>query len=285
MNASTSRPSEDLLQIGVVPPTPEYLRRLWARRDFIWAVPLGDLRAQTQNTALGVVWHLLNPLLSAALYYLIFGILFAGRGRVDDYAAFLVVGIFTFVYTNRTVQAGASSVVANKGLITHINFPRLALPIAATIAETVSHCFALIALAAMVLVLGADPSLEWLLVAPLLVLQGGFNLGLAMVTARLAFHFRDVQNLLPHVLRFWMYMSGLFFTVEFVIDATRPGHPIVVLFQANPGYIFISVMRDVLLQTHGAPSWMWVAAATWMALALSAGFLFFRAREVEYGNV
>lgn len=284
VTSAASAGADDLMEIGVVPPTREYLRRLWARRDFIWAVPLGQLRAQTQSTVLGAAWHLLNPLFTAALYYLIFGVLFGGRGRVENYPAFLVVGIFTFLYTNRTIQAGASSVTSNMGLITQITFPRLALPTAATVAETVSHCVALVALFAMVPVLGGGVSASWLLVVPIVALQAIFNLGLAMVVARLSFQFRDIQNLLPHLLRFWMYMSGLFFTIEFVINATARDHPLVRLFQANPGYIFMTLMCDALLQRHEAPAWMWPVAATWATVLLLGGFAFFRGREVEYGR-
>lgn len=273
-----------LLEIGVSPPTREYLRRLWIRRDFIWAVPLGQLRAQTQSTLLGAGWHLLNPLLTAGLYYFVFGVLFDGRGRVDNYPGFLVVGIFTFLYTNRTIQAGAQSVTSNMGLITQINFPRLALPLAATVAETVSHSVALLALLAMVPFLGGGIGFTWLLVVPVVALQALFNLGLAMISARLAFQYRDVQNLLPHLLRFWMYLSGLFFTIEFVIDAAGEQNPLVRVFQANPGYIFMTLMRDALLQQHDAASWMWAAAAAWAVAAVAAGFVFFRGREVDYGR-
>lgn len=275
---------DGLIDIGVPPPAREYLRRIWARRDFIWAVPLGQLRAQTQSTLLGAGWHLLNPLLTAALYYFIFGVLFDGRGRVENYPAFLVVGMFTFLYTNRTVQAGATSVTTNMGLITQINFPRLALPMAATVAETVSHCIALLALLAMVPFLGSGISLSWLLVIPVVGLQLLFNLGLAMITARLAFQYRDVQNLLPHLLRFWMYLSGLFFTVEFVIDATGGRNGLVWLFEVNPGYLFMTLMRDALLQEHQAATWMWAAAAAWTTAVVVGGFAFFRGREVEYGR-
>lgn len=283
---SGSRPADigALLDIGVVPPAGEYLRRLWSRRDFVWAVPLGQLRAQTESTVLGASWHLLNPMLTAALYYLIFGVLFGGRGLVENYPAFLVVGIFAFLYTTRAVQAGAGSVTTNMGLITQINFPRLALPVAATVAETVSHCVALLALLAMVPILGGGIGLSWLLLLPIVVLQALFNLGLAMIAARLAFQYRDVQNLLPHLLRFWMYLSGLFFTVELVIESVGAGNPLVRVFEANPGYIFMTLMRAALLDGYTAASWMWLAAVGWTVALVIGGFVFFRGKEVEYGR-
>lgn len=272
------------VEIGVTPPLRDYLRRFWARRDFILAVPVGQLRAQTQNTALGAGWHLLNPLFTAAIYYFVFGVLFGGAGRVENYPAFLVVGIFAFLYTNRTVMAGAKSVSTNLGLVSQINFPRLALPTAATVAETISHAVAIVALFVMVPILGGPPAWTWLLVVPALVLQATFNLGVAMIVARLAFQYRDIDNLLPHLLRFWMYTSGLFFTVDFVIDAIGADSPFVALFLANPAYIHMSLMRDALLGRSDASPEMWLGAVLWSLIAVVIGFWFFRAHEVEYGR-
>lgn len=272
------------LDIGVTPPVGEYLRRFWARRDFVLAVPIGQLRAQTQNTILGAGWHLLNPLFTAAIYYFVFGVLFRGAGRVENYPAFLVVGIFTFLYTNRTMMAGAKSVTSNLGLVSQINFPRLALPTAAAIAETISHSVAVLALFAMVPILGGANVATWLLVLPAVALQATFNLGAAMIVARLAFQYRDIDNLLPHLLRFWMYSSGLFFTVDFVTDAIGDESPLVTLFLANPAYIHMSLMRDALLGRSDTSPEMWLGAAVWSVLAVIAGFFFFRAREVEYGR-
>ncbi len=272
-----------LQDIGVVLPLRVYLRELWQRRDFIWAVPLGQLRAQTQNTFLGGAWHLLNPLLTAILYYLVFGVIFGGNDRVANYPAFLVIGIFTFLYTSRTVTAGARSVTANMGLISQISFPRLALPAAAVVAETLSHAVALVALLVMLPVLGVLPSLTWLLIVPIFLLQAAFNLGLAMVVARLAFQYRDIGNLLPHALRFWMYASGVFFTVQFVTEAVGTDNFLVGIFTSNPAYVHITLMREALLGGGDAGPGTWAAAVVWALLAVGGGLVYFRAREVEYG--
>lgn len=280
----TEQVSAEMIDIGVVPPMDEYLRKLWQRRDFIFAVPIGQLRAQTQNTFVGAGWHLLNPIFTAALYYVIFGVLFGGSDRISDYPSFLVVGVFAFVFTTRTVTAGARAVTGNMGLITQINFPRLALPVSATIAESVSHSFALGALFLILPPLGQKPSLSWLAVAPVVVLQSIFNLGLATVVARLVFQFRDVEKLLPHLIRFWMYLSGVFFTVDFVIEATG-GHSLLVwLFQLNPPFVFMSLMRESLLDGFRAEAWMWIAAIAWAVISCLLGISFFRAKEVEYGR-
>jgi teichoic acid transport system permease protein len=281
---SAPRPPDGFIEIGARQPLGPYLRQLWSRRDFILQVPLGQLRAQTQSTLLGSVWHLLNPILNAALYYLIFGVLFAARGTVDNYAAFLLVGIFTFTYLSRSIQAGGQSVTGNVGLIAQINFPRAALPISATIAETISHGFAIGAMLAILLVLGEVAVVSWLLVVPITMLQMCFVLGLTMIFARIVFQYRDVEKLMPHGLRFWLYLSGIFFSIDRVEQALGSENPLVSVFAYNPAYVFISLMRGALLAGHELRTSQWVAAALWSVGTLLGGLYYFRARETSYGH-
>jgi teichoic acid transport system permease protein len=271
-------------EIGVTTSLRSYGRRLWRRRDFIVLAPMGQLRAQTNNTLLGGLWHLLNPTLTAALYYFIFGFLLnVGRG-IDNYAAFLTIGMFTFLFTIRVVMAGARSITGNRGLLTQINLPRAALPLSATLAECLSHGFAVLALLVTVVILGEPPSLAWLTVPVIVALHAVFNLGLAFFVARLSFHFRDVQELLPHVTRFWLYLSGLFFTVETVTAAVGEG-ALSLLFALNPGYVFIQLMRAALMDDYTVTLGLWASAVLWSVATLIGGFVFFHRREQEYGIV
>lgn len=275
---------DGLIEIGGQESVATYLRRLWARRDFIVHVPLGQLRAQTQSTVLGSLWHLLNPILNAALYYVIFGVLFSARGTVDNYASFLLVGIFTFTYLTRSIQAGGRSVTSNLSLLSQINFPRAALPVSATIAETISHAFAVAAMLVILVLLGESPSASWLLIIPITGLQVVFALGLTMSFARIVFQYRDVEKLLPHILRFWLYLSGIFFAIDRVEQSLGPSHPVTTLFKFNPAYVYISLMRGALLESYSPTIAHWVAAIAWALGAAVLGFLFFRARERSYGH-
>jgi teichoic acid transport system permease protein len=277
-------PFDGLVEISGREAVSPYLRRLWSRRDFIMHVPLGQLRAQTQSTVLGSLWHLLNPIFNAALYYVVFGVLFAARGTVDNYASFLLVGIFTFTYLTRSIQAGGRSVTSNLSLLSQINFPRAALPLSATIAETISHAFAIAAMLAILLTLGENPALSWLLIIPITSLQVIFSFGLTMGFARVVFQYRDVEKLLPHVLRFWLYLSGIFFTIDHVEDYLGPSHPLTTLFKFNPAYVYISLARGALLDAYTTSPANWVAAVGWAIAAVVLGFVYFRARERSYGH-
>lgn len=290
-------PAPHLKRIGIQPSLREYLADLWAHRDFLITVPLGELRAQNQNSVLGNFWHLLNPLLLAGVYYLVFGVILSARGGIDYYPAFLIVGIMTFTYYSKMIQAGARTVVANLRLIQSIRFPRASLPLASTLSESIAHGPALLTMMILVVVTshvagdGANgqplpaiwPSVDWLLLLPATLLLGIFGLGSALITARATFHFRDVQQLLPYLLRIWMYLSGLFYSVDFVVERLGEGSLAVTLFKANPMWQFFRIYRDILINGE-FDAGIWLSATAWSLATLVFGFLWFRTHEVEYSR-
>jgi teichoic acid transport system permease protein len=290
-------PPPHLKRIGVAPTLMEYIADLWAHRDFLITVPLGELRAQNQNSVLGNFWHLLNPLLLAGVYYLVFGVIFAARRDIAYYPAFLIIGIMTFTYIGKVIQSGARTVVANKKLIQSIRFPRASLPLASTVSETIAHVPALLTMMVLVSltslvaidpITGAAlpvilPSVEWLLLLPAMVLMSMFGMGLSLVTARATFHFRDIQQLLPYVLRIWMYASGLFYNLEFVSARVSDDSIWLVIFKANPLWQFFQIFRDVLIG-ESFNGRVWAAATGWSVASLVVGFLWFRSHEVEYSR-
>ena len=258
------------------------MRELWEWRNFVFTVPMNQLRAQNQDTVLGQLWHLLNPLLLAMIYYGIFGlILQISRGGVENYPAFLIVGIIVFNYTRTAMRAGAKVIVTNRKLVQAINFPRAALPLSTMIEGFVSHGFALVVMWAVLLAADVRPNRMWLLVVPLLVLHSVFNLGLVFFTSRFAFHFRDVQNFLPYALRIWFYISGVLIPIEdrFV------SHPLARdILAANPIYVIIDLSRDAFIHGTYVPQ-KWLTASAWAVGLLIAGFVYFRRAESEYGLV
>lgn len=271
-----------LRQVGVSSSLSQYLRDLWRWRNFMITVPLNDMRAQNQDTFFGQLWHLLNPLMLAMIYYVIFGVILGiSRGGVDNYIAFLVVGVITFNYTRTSLRSGARIIVRNRKLVQSINFPRAALPISALLENVISHVIAVVVMWGVLVLTGVDPAPTWALFIPIIIIQSLFNLGLAMFVARFAFHFRDTNQFLPYVLRIWFYVSGVLIPIEkrFV---TMPSARAVL--QANPIYVIIDVSRDAFIHGVVDPRQLLIATA-WAVGLFVGGFLYFRRAENEYGLV
>ncbi len=271
----------ELHEVGIKVSLRRYLRDLWAHREFAIAVPLGELRAQNQDTAFGQLWHLLNPLFLVVVYWFIFGVVLEGvRGNVENYVAFLLIGVIGFEYTRTGMQAGARMIVRNRKLVQSINFPRAILPVSALVSETISHVWALGVMAVLLVLTGELPNLAWFLVVPITMIAAVFNIGAGMIVARASYHFRDVQQLLPYLLRIWFYASGILFSIEDQVDTPWMR----TVLELNPVHAIITMARDAYMdgQVVGRT---WLTAIVWAIAALVFGFWFFRRAEHEYGRV
>jgi len=260
----------------------EYLVDLWRWRNFIVTVPMNELRAQNQDTLLGQLWHLINPLLLAFIYYVIFGLILGiSRGGVENYPAFLIVGVIVFNYTRTSLRSGAKTIVTNRKLVQTMCFPRAVLPLSTMIEGIVSHTFAIVVMWLVLLATGVRPTALWLLIVPYLLLHAVFNLGLVFFVARFTFHFRDTQQFLPYALRIWFYVSGVLIPIEARFVAMPTARAIL---RANPIYVIIEIARDAFLYNTFDPT-KWRTASAWAVGLLVAGFLYFRRAENEYGLV
>lgn len=257
-----------------------YLQELVNRRHYIVHVATGDLRARQMNTILGNAWHLLNPILQVAVYYLIFGLVLDTRRGVDNFITFVAIGVFVFGFTQRSTIAGANSIRRNRGLMASINFPRAMLPLSTTLTETLAYLPTLLVVLPVALLSGEPLRATWLLLLPLLALQALFNAGIAMLAARATTHFPDFEQVLPFVFRLLFYASGIIFSVE----AYAGGTSYAWIFDINPIYGLASLGRFAVLGGSADPVW-WISSVAWTLALLMIGFVWFRRGENQYGNV
>ena len=276
-----SSEAHPLVRLGTRPGAVEYLKSLWVRREFALAIPSAELHAQHRNTVLGGLWHLLNPILQIAVYALVFGTILGIDRGVDNFIGFLTIGVFVFHYTSKSLVAGGKSITSNEGLIRAISFPRAILPLAAVLSEFAAFGYALLTMLAVMFLTGESIAPTWVMLVPILLLQTMFNIGGAFVMARLSSHFRDVQQVLPFVLRLFFYGSGVIWPAERLTEKFPDLGWVLV---ANPAFAYIELARSALMhQSWGDPA-LWMSAGAWALGTLMLGFLYFRGREIEYGH-
>ncbi|MEU8484112.1 MULTISPECIES: ABC transporter permease [unclassified Streptomyces] len=298
--AVTARPSPDeglspadlaakygLTVSGARPSLFEYVGQLWGRRHFILAFSQAKLTAQYSQAKLGQLWQVATPLLNAAVYYLIFGlILHASRGMsMDVYIPFLVTGVFVFTFTQSSVMAGVRAISGNLGLVRALHFPRASLPISFALQQLQQLLFSMIVLFIVAVGFGSYPGLSWLLIVPVLALQFLFNTGLALIMARMGSKTPDLAQLMPFVMRTWMYASGVMFSIPIML-ADKPAW-VADLLQWNPAAIYMDLMRFALIDGYGSsnlPPHVWAVAAGWSVLVAVGGFVYFWKAEERYGR-
>jgi teichoic acid transport system permease protein len=237
------------------PPALKYLRMLWQRRQFITGFATASNVAMYSEARLGQLWQVLTPLLNAAVYFLIFGLLLGVNRGVPDYVPFLVTGIFVFNFTQRSCLTASTVMRANLPLIRALPFPRACLPLGYVIIELQQLLLSFGVLFVIILAYGEPFTWYWFLILPVLVLQTLFNVGCAFILARWGSGFDDVSQLLPFIVRTWFYASGVIFSIQTTLRLI-PGkflfrHPVLAYgLQVNPAAVFITLIRNALLRSQ-----------------------------------
>lgn len=271
-----------LKRIGVRPPLGDYLRQLWQRRFFIWYD--SRHRASTQNSRmrLGNIWLFLRPLVDASFYFIIFGlVLKVGRG-MENFPAFLIIGVLLFRSTATSITSGTGLLRANRSLIRAFTFPRASIPISAVLQATMTAVFTVLVMVLTIMVIPpfVFPQWSWILIIPIFLIQTTLNLGLMFITARIGFHVPDLANVLGVASRFLMYGSGVMFPIErFVENETAQN-----IITLNPLYQVIDMMRTVLLDGQTPEPRAWIISISWALGILLIGFLYFWRAEESYGR-
>jgi teichoic acid transport system permease protein len=259
-----------------------YLRQLWERRHFVFAYATSRNVSKYSESMLGQLWQVLTPLLNAAVYWLMFGVILGQKKGIENYTAFLITGVMVFTFTQRSVTGGAKSISANLSLIRALHFPRASLPLAYAIQELQMLGWSMAVLIVLVLITGEPVTWLWLLIPVTLALQMAFNTGMALLVARVGAFVRDMNQLLPFILRTWLYASGVFYSIE----QRTAGLPAYLrhLLEFNPAAAYIEFMRDLLVYNRVPEQWVWVTCVFWAVFALIVGFWYFWRAEERYGR-
>jgi teichoic acid transport system permease protein len=270
---------------GALPSLPMYARQLWAYRYFIASYADAKVASALGKTRLGMFWQVLTPLFNAAVYYMIFGVILNTKGGVDNFIPYLCCGVFIFGFTQSVVQAGVGAISGNLGLIRALHFPRASLPLAIAGVEIRNLIASMSVLIAIVLITGEPINWQWLLLLPALLLQSVFNAGLAMFVARLGSKLTDIKQLIPFIMRIWLYLSAVLYPVTRFTEHVHGWK--LRLVEANPLLVFIELARHALLENvklAGSPRLLWIEAACWTLVVGFGGFVYFWRGEKGYGR-
>lgn len=272
-------------RVGLV----EYIKQMWGRRHFILAFSQAKLTAQYSQAKLGQVWQVATPLLNAAVYFFIFGLLLKSNRNMshDMYIPFLVTGVFVFTFTQNSAMSGVRAISGNLGLVRALHFPRASLPISFSLQQLQQLLFSMIVLVIVLVGFGHYPALAWLLILPVLALQFVFNTGLSLIMARLGAKTPDLAQLLPFILRTWMYASGVMYPLAPTLERAGASGWIADVMLGNPAAVYMDLMRYALIDDYGQaylPPHVWALALGWAVAFGVGGFVYFWKAEEQYGR-
>ncbi|MGP5286493.1 ABC transporter permease [Glutamicibacter arilaitensis] len=269
-----------LHRVGARPTLVNYLKETWQRREFIYELAKARVQSQNQRNRLGIVWIVLKPTFNALMYGFIFGIL-QGGSRGIDYPVFVVIGVFLFEFFSTSMTGGAKAITGNNALVQSLSFPRLALPVAQITQNVLTLMPMVVVMFIYALILGTTPKWSWLMIIPIIALFTVFNLGVALICARITVHVRDFTQILPLISRVLFYTSGVLFSAERLLSHWPW---MIAIFDVHPVYQTLQLARGMIMNASEYDSWAWWVLTAWAVVTLLVGLIYFWKAEERYGR-
>ncbi|MCA1817674.1 MAG: ABC transporter permease [Acidobacteria bacterium] len=257
------------------------LGELWAYRELLYFLAWRDVKVRYKQTALGVVWVVMQPLLMTLIFTVFLGRLARVPTGGVPYPLLVYTGLLPWTFFAAAVTQGASSIVGNSGLITKVYFPRLIIPAAAIAARLVDFAVAFAILFGMMFYFRVGLTRQAALLPALVVLLALLALGAGMLVAALNVRYRDVGVVLPVVVQLWMFVSPVLYPSSLVRAAAPRAFR---LYALNPMVGVVDGFRSALL---GQPlAWAPLAWAAGLIVALLACSAYvFRRVERSFADV
>jgi len=254
------------------------LRELWAGRDLLRLLTLRDIQVRYKQTLIGVAWAVLQPLVTTAIFTVIFSTFARFDTGSTPYPAFVLCGLSIWMFVYGAITVASMSFVNNATLVTKVYFPRLLVPISATLALTLDLAISLLLLVLVSIYFGVEPT-TYLLLAPIFILLTCIlAVSLGIMLSALTVRFRDVKFLVPFTLQIWMVASPIFYPLGIIPEKWR------LVFAINPLAGIIEGFRSAVFGY--APDWPVVIASTVsVAVIAVVSLVVFRTMEDDFADV
>jgi len=256
------------------------VRELWRFRELFYIFAWRDFKVRYKQMAIGVAWAVLQPFVAMV----IFSVFFGGLAKIpsDDipYPIFVYSGLLFWNYFSHSLGAAGNSLIGNEAILKKIYFPRLLLPMSATITPLVDFAFALVVLVGIMVYYQFAPSLVGVLLLPVLVLLSFLSAsGLGAFLAAINVRYRDVREALP------FFIQTLFFVTPVIYPTTLLPERFRWLLGLNPMTGVIEAARAGIVQDRSVNVQLLLVSAAIAVTFFLVGIFYFRRTERVFADV
>ena len=249
---------------------------LWRYRDLLLILAGRDVKLRYKQTLLGVTWVIIQPLLTALIFTVIFGNFAKMPSDGQPYMLFTFAGLLSWNLFSQSLQRAGNSLVDSAAMISKVYFPRMSIPVASTGAVLVDFGVSLAVFVVLMVVYQVVPTWRLLTLPFFLMLTLVTAVGVSLWLSALSVYYRDFMYAIPFIIMAWMYASPVAYAASIVPERWR------LLYSLNPALGFIEGFRWALLGGESPLTVQMVAISTLGALVafVSGAFIF---RRIERG--
>jgi homopolymeric O-antigen transport system permease protein len=254
-------------------------KSLWEYRELLYFLVWRDVKVRYKQTALGIIWAVLQPVMATLVFSIFFGRLARVPSDGIPYPLFALVGLVPWQFFANALTQSSNSLVASQHLITKVYFPRLVIPLGTIIASLVDFFFAFLVLIVMMFHYGIKPGLSIFMLPVYVLLAVLTALAAGLWLSALNVQFRDVKHTVPILAQFWMFTTPVVYPSSLIPPKWR------LLYGLNPMVGVVEGFRHALLgrpMTSGPMIWVSTGA---VLVLLLGGLLYFRKMESTFADI
>lgn len=254
------------------------LRDVWEHRELLYFLTWRDVKVRYKQTALGVLWAALQPLLTLGIFVLVFSRAAALPSQGVPYVEFALAGLVPWALVSSGLPQCANSVVSGAGLLTKVWFPRLVMPIASVLGAVIDLLIAMVLLVIFLVLSGKTPDMVILWLVPAFVMLLASVLGLGLWLAAANVRYRDIRYAVPFLTQLWLFGTP----IAYPRSALGPPWDAVLVF--NPLTGAVETFRHAVLGTPIDGAEAAISAVVAVVLLLS-GAVYFRRMERTFADI
>lgn len=255
------------------------IRKLPDYRELIVNFALREIKAKYKQALLGITWAIIQPIVLMGMMTVVFSYFARIPSEGMPYPLFLFTALLPWQFFSGALSRGTGSLSNQSALITKIYFPRESLVLASLAAAFVDFAISTLVFVALLAYYGVAPTITWLWVIPILVVQLTLSLGLMLFLAPLNAIYRDVGQAMPLFIQVWMYATPIMYPASLVPASARP------YYFLNPMAAIVESYRSAMLRNQ-MPDLPFLACTALLALVvLICGYYFFKRLEKGIADV
>ncbi len=259
------------------------LRAVWEYRELLYFLVWRDVKVRYKQTALGVAWIVLQPVISTVVFTVLFGVLLGVPSGGVPYPVFALAGLVPWNYFAGSLTRSSGSLVGSSHLISKVYFPRLIIPMSGVLAGLVDFAVTFGVLVVLMVFYRIPPTWAVLLLPLFVLLAMATALGFGLWLSALNVRYRDVNYLVPFLVQVWMYLTPVVYGATLIPEQYRW------LLALNPMTAVVEGFRWALLGTAGqvtqGAGWLLAVSVVIVLAVLVGGLFYFRSTERTFADV
>jgi lipopolysaccharide transport system permease protein len=255
------------------------LREIWQYRDLLTMLAIRDVKLRYKQTALGVSWVVLQPLMAAGIFSFVFGKVLKAPSDGVPYFAFSFAGMLAYNVFSSTLTKTSTCILLNSQMVSKVYFPRLILPLSTVACSLIDFAVALILMIVLMACYHIVPGWELLLLPIWLAMLISLAIGLGMYTSALVVRYRDLQYVVPVLVQLILYASPVALPLSAVPPQLR------IYFYLNPLTGLLEAFRRSLLGVGEIHAMALSYSAIFVLVWLVFGAFSFKHMERQFADV